>query len=429
MTAPDVEEQPRGLFRPRRSSFSSYTLLLVTGMLFTGTCNTILNKVQDMQCVENCDDPDPSKHKYFEQPIYQTLNMFIGELACLLAVADRAKEKLSLKRSELESRMQAKHDAVEDLSDVISESIRVEVANAMAGRKPLTNFARLLFWIPTMCDICGTTLMNVGLIYTTASIYQMLRGAVVIFSAILSMVFLRHRIALFQWFALTAVMAGVSVVGLSGIIGAPSTPQPPLSDDDNGPDAQSEIEDVARAALGIFMVLFAQMFTATQFVVEERILKRYAVDPLMAVGLEGFWGCVTVITAMPLLHFTLGTMHPGGFFDIYAGWHQFWDNEMVWRVGIAFALSISLFNWFGLSVTRSLSSVARATIDTCRTLFIWMVSMSLGWEDFRWLQVLGFAMLVYGTFLYNGVVEPPKWLRRPRDTESIEETEPILPRE
>ena len=65
------------------------------------------------------------------------------------------------------------------------------------------------------------------------------------------------------------------------------------------------------------------------------------------------------------------------------------------------------FNFFGLSVTRTVSATSRSTIDTCRTLFIWIVSLFLGWETFKWLQVLGFLLLVYGTFLFNGLVRPP----------------------
>lgn len=65
------------------------------------------------------------------------------------------------------------------------------------------------------------------------------------------------------------------------------------------------------------------------------------------------------------------------------------------------------FNFFGLSVTRTVSATARSTIDTCRTLFIWIVSLALGWETFKWLQIIGFALLVYGTFLFNDIVRPP----------------------
>lgn len=68
---------------------------------------------------------------------------------------------------------------------------------------------------------------------------------------------------------------------------------------------------------------------------------------------------------------------------------------------------LSGFNFFGLSVTRTVSATARSTIDTCRTLFIWIVSLGLGWETFKWLQVVGFALLVYGTMLFNEIVQPP----------------------
>jgi hypothetical protein len=67
-----------------------------------------------------------------------------------------------------------------------------------------------------------------------------------------------------------------------------------------------------------------------------------------------------------------------------------------------------------LSVTRQISATARSTIDTCRTLFIWLVSLGLGWESFKWLQVAGFALLVWGTMLFNEIINPPTivWLKR-----------------
>ena len=46
--------------------------LLITMMLVTGVCNTLLTKYQDMQCVRNCEDPDAKVRKTFEQPVIQT---------------------------------------------------------------------------------------------------------------------------------------------------------------------------------------------------------------------------------------------------------------------------------------------------------------------------------------------------------------------
>lgn len=87
-----------------------------------------------------------------------------------------------------------------------------------------------------------------------------------------------------------------------------------------------------------------------------------------------------------------------GFFDFPTGFQQFIHYPQIFYPGIAIAFSIALFNWFGLSVTRFISATSRSTIDTCRTLFIWMTSLFLGWEEFKWLQVLGFAILIYGYF-------------------------------
>ncbi|KAJ7906897.1 hypothetical protein B0H13DRAFT_1459459, partial [Mycena leptocephala] len=99
--------------------------------------------------------------------------------------------------------------------------------------------------------------------------------------------------------------------------------------------------------------------------------------------------------------------------------------------GLAIACSISLSNYFGLSVTRHGSATACSLTDTCRTLAIWIVSLGLGWEKLlrpiSLLQVLGFSLL----FLFNNLATPPKFLAPPR-TPSVDPeaegllTEPIL---
>jgi len=49
-------------------------------------------------------------------------------------------------------------------------------------------------------------------------------------------------------------------------------------------------------------VLGAQVFTATQFVVEEKVLGKYNVPPLQAVGMEGFFGVTIMAVLMPILY-------------------------------------------------------------------------------------------------------------------------------
>jgi hypothetical protein len=97
--------------------------------------------------------------------------------------------------------------------------------------------------------------------------------------------------------------------------------------------------------------------TATQFVVEEKIMEKYSVTPLYAVGLEGFFGAATIVISMPALAMWASR---STFFDLPRGWHQMIDNPTVLWSGIIIALSIAFFNFFGLSVTRHVSASSRS---------------------------------------------------------------------
>ena len=70
-------------------------------------------------------------------------------------------------------------------------------------------------------------------------------------------------------------------------------------------------------------------------------------------------------------------------------------------------VSIALFNATGVAITKYASAAQRSTIDTSRTLLIWMVSLALGWETFLAWELLGFVFLVIGTFIYNEIVIVP----------------------
>jgi hypothetical protein len=124
------------------------------------------------------------------------------------------------------------------------------------------------------------------------------------------------------------------------------------------------------------------------------------VAPLVAVGWEGFFGFITILIFIPILAIP-SISSKSSYFDLPRGWHQMIDTPTVLWSGVAIAFSIALFNYFGLSVTRYVSATARSLTDTCRTLTIWLISLGLGWEKLFWpislLQVLGFALLVYGT--------------------------------
>lgn len=298
-------------------------------------------------------------------------------------------------------------------------------------RVPLRGWKTLLLAAPSSCDIAGTTLMNVGLLFVAASIYQMTRGALVLFVGLFSVIFLHRKLHLYQWSALVIVVVGVAIVGLAGA----------LFSGDSGHDISQNVShamvqarvvartpEAVQTIIGVLLIAAAQIFTASQFVLEEWILENYAMDPIQVVGWEGIFGFSVTAIGMVIMYLVVGRTDAGqyGYFDIKEGLHEVFSNRAVAvssvfimiSIGYAFPASsitsspfsnicTSGFNFFGLSVTRTVSATSRSTIDTCRTLFIWLVSLGLGWESFKWLQVLGFALLVYGTFIFNDIVRPP----------------------
>jgi drug/metabolite transporter (DMT)-like permease len=250
--------------------------------------------------------------------------MFVGEMGCWLVVG-----AFSLYQSYVSRR--SGYEAIPTTTDGANtpagseDSETREVANPLRpahpddeGRLPLTGKNVFLLALPACCDIAGTTLMNVGLLFVAASIYQMTRGALVLFVGLFSVWFLKKRLGLYKWFALFVVVFGVAIVGLAGYI---------THDDKATPKAAANSESVYAAAapsqalwtlIGVLLIAGAQVFTATQFVLEERIMEKYAMEPIKVVGWEGVFGFLVTLLAMIILHFVIGT----GYFNAREGFYQ-----------------------------------------------------------------------------------------------------------
>lgn len=209
-------------------------------------------------------------------------------------------------------------------------------------RIKLRGWRILLLAAPSCCDIAGTTLMNVGLLFVAASIYQMTRGALVLFVGLFSVLFLRRKLFLYQWSALFIVVLGVALVGLAGALFGGDTGHD-LTQDDGAPvyvDARTP--EAVQTIIGVLLIAAAQIFTATQFVLEEWILENYAMDPIQAVGWEGIFGFSVTVIGMVVLYLAVGSTDAGryGYFDMKEGWREVTTNRAVAISSILIMISI-----------------------------------------------------------------------------------------
>jgi len=361
--------------------------ILALCMLLFGTLNTITIKIQDITEVGTSPKGKPL---YFSHPGFQSACMFLGEFTCLLPYfCTYIKHK---PRGPMTAPPSFRHSS---------------------WAHKLKVFA--IFLLPACLDSGATTLLNAGLILTYASVFQMLRGTMVVFTGLLTVLLLKRRLHIHHWLGIILISAGAAIVGASSVLSVghyvhrPAHADVPHRDYSRrllmveGMMSKVEAAGAASPLLGDLLIVGAQVLQATQFILEEKYLWQYRVPTLLAVGLEGFWGLVICSVALPVL----STVHGGNGLplDSFSGaLREISGSAALKWCTFGSIASIAFYNFFGLSVTKRLSGAGRATIDACRTAMVWMFSLWLGWEHFNGLQVVGFLVILAGSGLYNEVI-------------------------
>lgn len=346
------------------SQQKTYYILLGI-MIITGALNTIFLRLQNRAYVHILDAP-------FQHPYVQSLIMFIGESYCaILWFIYRNK----IKKSEEEELIKNGEEPDERPEAPIH-----------------------LFLISCMCDVVGSTLLNFALIMMAASIFQMLRGGIIIITCIFTILFLKRMPKNFQWLGVFLVFLGVFLVGLS---------------------SQSDNEEKTEF-LGIILLISSLLFSGFQFVYQEIILVKYKCASLQLVAWEGIWGIIVFIILLPCLEWIpcnfdkaskVCSQDEDG--DFYIENTIFAFKQMFIQVPLFFycflqSFSIAAFNYFGIMIVKYASSATRSVMDSTRTILVWIffliVPVNGKKEKFSGLQLCGFVILLIGQLIYNKLV-------------------------
>jgi drug/metabolite transporter (DMT)-like permease len=145
-----------------------------------------------------------------------------------------------------------------------------------------TNINPLLLAIPASFDIIGSSLMNVALTLIPASIYQMMRGMIIIVTTVMSIIFLKRKYYRHHWTSVAVIFLGVAIVGASPLIHGKSSGSGSIN------------------PMGILLLIVAQLFSGGLYIVEDKLLGDYYLDPLKVVGLEGLWGFLMTLIILPI---------------------------------------------------------------------------------------------------------------------------------
>ena len=234
--------------------------------------------------------------------------------------------------------------------------------------------------------------MYIGLNLTFASSFQMFRGSVIIFVALLSVGFLDRQIKNREWIGIIFIILGLSTVGLADFM--TTVPDPDYSRNN--------------IITGDLLIIIAQIITAVQMTYEERYVAGMDIPALQAVGYEGLFGFTTLAVLLyPMYYIKVGAPFNdnanGSLEDLPDALAQIKNNLNLVVALAGTIVSIAFFNFAGISVTKEISATTRMVLDSIRTVVIWIVALSVGWQEFQWLQLVGFGSLLFGTCIYNNI--------------------------
>lgn len=154
--------------------------------------------------------------RHFNHPFMQSSFMFIGEMMCFVVfkIIYHYYNRRGVSSFLLHTHISSKKEVFKTKFIILKDS--------SVDNNPLTKgshvFNPFILLIPALCDTCATSVMYVGLTMTYSSSFQMFRGAVIVFTALLSVGFLNRKLGSREWTGIIMVIIGLALVGLSDII-------------------------------------------------------------------------------------------------------------------------------------------------------------------------------------------------------------------
>lgn len=375
-------------------------LALAGIMLSTGSLNTISKKVMYQTDGTNIDG---DKEKY-QKPWLCTLVMFCGESMCMIFFYLFA---LYFRCTKKPSDQTNTPILISDTNDKTAPAKIQFVTREETERDPTGGLRWKFPFFVTLfagCDLLSTTLTGIGLVFCNASIVQMLRGFVIVFTMLFAWLFLHRKPKIYQVVGVLFALSGLVMVGGSAVA--------------NDYVQGSSTHSVKDTILGIGLVLCSQVFSSIQFVFEEKLLKQNTgktapIPSLFLVGSEGIAGAfLSLAVALPTVNAIHGSDH-GSYENFKNSTYMLFHNTQIGVLQFLYFISIAFFNWSSFVYSKALSATARTLVDALRTILVWIVMASIypltheaygeGISFWSLLQALGFIFMLLGTTTHNNI--------------------------
>ncbi|CAI5745409.1 unnamed protein product [Peronospora destructor] len=307
-----------------RDRLQRESVLSAVAMLVSGTFSTVIMKTEyavRSHGTAACRDPHTGEQTTlcpFAKPWFGVLQMKVAMTLCLvfLYVRKRSQHRQYLETPGLRmhkdgrryvtstpsdeelaviKRKYASHAGAENKVEALKQTLRPHPNGKLNEQSPLLGSrmpgeeegqqgrlslrTMMTIALPSLLDLLQTVLSNVGLLWVSSSVYQMVRGSIIIFSAFFSVRLMDKKLYGYHFASIWIVMLAVTLMGYAGV-------------ENHSKESTADDTGSFNAVLGLFFITAAQILCALQIVVEEHMMLALNVSPTLLVGFEGLWGLV-----------------------------------------------------------------------------------------------------------------------------------------
>lgn len=276
------------------------------------------------------------------------------------------------------------------------------------GVSKLDRYTFINLIIPSLLEFTGQIMFMMGVKYIPMSLSLTLKGARVVFSALLLVVFLKRKLFAFHWLAIALTIAGLVVASIPSVIKKKSTTSTTKTSD---------------ALMGIGLVLAGEFIRSMRGVIEEKMMKKMKYDALLVVGVQGIYG---LILSIPTLFVVSEITNSKGkpLEDLSTTLAMFGSSAIV--IGLSATVPVTVPGLFiaGAYVTKLMSAVHNALTTILTNGLVWILAIIVHFiepgrgSSLQWIslvQLLGFIMVLVASLIYDAMIRIPCFFTYPLD--------------
>uniref|UniRef100_A0A7S0B0X5 EamA domain-containing protein n=1 Tax=Pyrodinium bahamense TaxID=73915 RepID=A0A7S0B0X5_9DINO len=214
-------------------------------------------------------------------------------------------------------------------------------------------------------DFTGVALYLYGYTFTPASTYEVMRAALVFFTAILLRVIFGTTLRRGQLLGLLCIGLGMAAAGGSNMIetavwGSKKT---------DGPERTA-----GEVAVGCGLIVLGVFSIACMLVAQAKVVDALGVDFVILTGLMGAWLCVYQCVLWPVLAVVPGPDN-GAAQDPYDTIVKVQNNPVIAAIGGLYLASATFYQYFLFAINAKLSPLHSVLAESMRPFCAWAISL------------------------------------------------------